>query len=72
MTAGPGGDSRILFTVTDSIEPVGAGPDLVPEQMQQSFASAISDDLLDELVTRLRGQYDVLVNQSAIDAAKNF
>lgn len=72
VTAGPGGDSRILFTVTDSIEPVGAGPDLVPEQMQQSFASAISDDLLDELVTRLRGQYDVLVNQSAIDAAKNF
>lgn len=69
---GPNGESRIVFTVMEAIEPAGAGPDLVAEDARNSFAAAISDDLLDSLVSRLRGQYAVTVNQSAIDAAKSF
>ncbi len=70
VVTGPNGDSRVLFSVIEAIEPAGAGPDLVPDDAKNSFAAAISDDLLDGLVSRLRGQYDVLVNQTAIDAAK--
>lgn len=70
--AGPNGDSQILFVVTEATEPAGAGPEMVPDEVRQTFAAAMSDDLLDQLVNRLRGQYEVTVNQAAIDVAKRF
>ena len=70
--AAPTGDARILFKVTEVFEPAGAGPDSVPENQRQQFAAGLSDDLLDQLVARLQTEYEVTVNQSAIDQALAF
>lgn len=70
--AAPTGDARILFKVTEVFEPAGAGPDSVPEEGRQQFASGLSDDLLDQLVARLQSEYEVTINQSAIDQALAF
>lgn len=70
--AAPAGDARILFKVTEVFEPAGAGPDAVPDDAKKQFASGLSDDLLDQLVARLQTEYDVTVNQSAIDQALSF
>ena len=68
----PGGDGRIIFKVAEVFEPAGAGPDAVPEDARKSFASGLSDDLLDQLVARLQTEYDVTVDQSAIQQALAF
>ena len=54
VIAAPGGDGRIIFKVAEVFEPAGAGPDAVPEDARKSFASGLSDDLLDQLVARLQ------------------
>lgn len=68
----PDGASRIVFKVVESIEPAAADADSVPENERGGFATALSGDMLDELVSRLRGEYDVEVNQAAIDRALTF
>ena len=68
----PGGDGRIIFKVAEVFEPAGAGPDAVPEDARKSFASGLSDDLLDQLVARLQTEYDVTIDQSAIQQALAF
>jgi peptidyl-prolyl cis-trans isomerase D len=70
--AAPAGDARIIFKVTEVFEPAGAGPDAVPEDARRQFASGLSDDLLDQLVARLQTEYEVTVNQSAIEQALAF
>jgi peptidyl-prolyl cis-trans isomerase D len=72
MVPSPGGDGRIVFKVAEVFEPAGAGPDAVPEDARKSFASGLSDDLLDQLVARLQSEYDVTVDQSAIQQALAF
>lgn len=69
---GPQEGTWIVFKVTESFEPVGAGPGSVPEDARNSFAQGMADDLLDQLVTRLQEDYDVTVNQSAINYALSF
>ncbi len=71
-TRGPQDNSWIVFKVTESFEPAGVGPDTVPEDLRDSFASGLADDLLDELVARLQDEYEVTVNQSAINRALSF
>jgi peptidyl-prolyl cis-trans isomerase D len=68
----PGSDGRIIFKVAEVFEPAGAGPDAVPEDARKSFASGLSDDLLDQLVARLQTEYDVTIDQSAIQQALAF
>ena len=68
----PQDDSWIVFKVTESFEPVGTGPDAVPQEARNSFASGLADDLLDQLVSRLQDDYGVTVNQSAINRALSF
>lgn len=70
--ASPTGDARILFKVAEVFEPAGAGPDTIPEDARKQFTSGLSDDLLDQLVARLQTEYEVTVNQSAIDQALAF
>lgn len=69
---GPRDDNWIVFRVTESFEPAGAGPDAVPEEARNSFASGMADDLLDQMVTRLQEDHGVGVNQSAINRALSF
>jgi peptidyl-prolyl cis-trans isomerase D len=52
-----------------SIAPAGADASSVPEDLQKSFATGISDDLLDQLVAQLQTQYPVKVDQIAISQA---
>lgn len=68
----PSDNSWIVFKVTESFEPAGAGPDSVPQDVRDGFAAGMADDLLDQLVTRLQDQFEVTVNQSAINRALSF
>jgi peptidyl-prolyl cis-trans isomerase D len=68
----PQGDGQILFKVTEVFEPAGAGPESVPEEARNSFASGLADDLLDQLVARLQTEYAVTVDQAAIERALAF
>lgn len=72
VIAAPTGDARILFKVTEVFEPAGAGPDAVPADARNQFASGMSDDLLAQLVALLQTEYEVTVNQNAIDQALSF
>ncbi|MHA6684815.1 SurA N-terminal domain-containing protein [Mesorhizobium sp. A556] len=65
----PTGDGQIVFKVEQVIEPAAADASSVPEDMQKSFASGISDDLLDQLVAQLQTQYPVQIDQTAISQA---
>lgn len=65
----PAGDGRIVFSVAEVFEPAGAGPDAVPEDARKQFASGLGGDLLDQLVARLQGEFEVSVNQSAMQQA---
>lgn len=68
----PDDRSRNLFKVTEVFEPTGAGPDAVPAENQQAFASGLADDLLDQLVSKLQGEYGVTTNPAAIQQALSF
>ena len=70
--ANAAGDGRILFKVTEVFEPADAGPDSVPDDARRQFAAGLSDDLLDQLVARLQTEYEVTVNQNAIQQALTF
>lgn len=63
------GDGRIVFRVSEVFEPAGADANAVPEQARKSYAAGIAGDMLDELVSRLRGEYDVEINQAAAQQA---
>lgn len=65
----PAGDARILFKVAQVLEPAGADASTVPEDVRTSFASGLSGDLLDQLVARLQGEYQVEIDQVAISQA---
>jgi len=67
--AAPTGDARILFKVTEVFEPAASGADTVAEAEKTSFSSGLADDLLDELVGRLQGEYEVLINRDAMARA---
>jgi peptidyl-prolyl cis-trans isomerase D len=69
LMAAPTGDAQILFKVAQVTEPAGADASSVPEDLQKSFATGISDDLLDQLVAQLQTQYPVKVDQIAISQA---
>jgi peptidyl-prolyl cis-trans isomerase D len=66
------GDAHLLFVVTEVFEPAGADAESIPEEARRAFASGLGDDLLDQLIARLHGRYEVLVNRSAIDQALAF
>ncbi len=68
----PSGDAQLLFKVTEVFEPAGADANAIGEDVKKQFASGFADDLLDELVAKLRGQYAVSVNPNAIEQALAF
>jgi peptidyl-prolyl cis-trans isomerase D len=72
VVAAPTGDAQIVFKVAEVFEPAGADASSVPEDAQKSFASGMADDLLDQLVAKLQGEYGVTVNRSAIEQALAF
>lgn len=69
IIAAPTGDAQILFKVAEVFEPAGADKSAVPEDAQKTFASGMSDDLLDQLVAQLQGEYQATINREAITRA---
>lgn len=65
----PAGDGRIVFKVTEATDPVGADADTLPEDARKGFAQGFAGDMLDELVSRLRGEFDVEVDRAAAERA---
>ncbi|MEW9808388.1 SurA N-terminal domain-containing protein [Mesorhizobium sp. ZMM04-5] len=72
VVAAPTGDAQIVFKVTEVFEPAGADANSIPDDARTSFASGMADDLLDQLVAKLQGQYGVAVDRSAIEQALAF
>ncbi len=66
------GDAQVVFRVTDVLVPADAGPGALPADMRDRFASAISDDLLDQLVARLQTEYPVTIDRGAVQQALSF
>ncbi|CCV06998.1 Peptidyl-prolyl cis-trans isomerse D [Mesorhizobium metallidurans STM 2683] len=65
----PTGDGQILYKVAEVFEPAGADASSLPDDVQKSFTSGMSDDLLDQLVAQLQTQYDVRIDQTAVAQA---
>lgn len=64
--------AQILFKVTEVVAPMSADASAIPAQTQNQLSTGLGDDLLDQLVAQLRGQYEVRINQAAIDQALSF
>lgn len=72
VVTAPSEDAQIVFKVTEVFEPIGADASAVPEADKDAFASAVADDLVDQLVSRLQSEYGVVVNNTAIQQALSF
>ena len=70
IVSAPTGTAKILFKVAEVFEPAGADASTVPDDVKKSFASGMSDDLLEELVAQLQSQFSVKVDQVAIEQAQ--
>ncbi|PLP58944.1 peptidylprolyl isomerase [Mesorhizobium loti] len=70
VVSAPTGTAKILFKVAEVFEPAGADASAVPDDVKKSFASGMSDDLLEELVAQLQLQFSVKVDQVAIEQAQ--
>lgn len=68
-TPTPQSDGRILFKVTEVIEPANTEASALPEAQQTNISAAIANDMLDELVKRLSGEFDVEINRTAAEQA---
>ncbi|PSJ61703.1 peptidylprolyl isomerase [Kumtagia ephedrae] len=70
--AAPTGDARILFQVTEVFEPAASSPDAVLEAERRNHSTGLVNDMLDQLVARLEGEYPVRVDQAAMARALAF
>lgn len=69
QTPTPQNDGRILFKVTEVFEPAAADATALPEEQRNTLSDGIANDMLDELVNRLRGEFDVEIDRAAAQAA---
>jgi len=65
-------DGQILFKVVEVTEPTASGPEAIPEDQQNYLSTALTDDVLEQLVGELQKQYPVKINQNAIKNALAF
>jgi peptidyl-prolyl cis-trans isomerase D len=72
LTPAPTDGAQIIFKVTEVFEPAGADGSTLADESKTSFSSGLADDLLDQLVARLQGEYDVQVDEAAIQRALSF
>ncbi|WP_295812588.1 SurA N-terminal domain-containing protein [uncultured Nitratireductor sp.] len=70
--ANPAGDGQSLFRVTEVFEPASTTAESIPENQRGAVRSALADDLLDQMVSRLQGKYPVTVNRAAMQEALSF
>ena len=68
----PTGQGQYLFKVTEVFEPASASAESLPDEVVESIAQGIENDLLDQLVVRLQAEHKVTVNRNAMQQALNF
>jgi peptidyl-prolyl cis-trans isomerase D len=71
LAAGGSGDLQILMKVIETYDPTDATAAAIGEAEKKQKSSQLSDDLLDQLVSRLQGDFPVAINQSLIDQSIN-
>jgi peptidyl-prolyl cis-trans isomerase D len=64
--------TQLVFRVDESIEPVGVGAESLSAEDRDRYAQSLSNDLLDQYVTRLQGEFDVKLNEAALRQAQSF
>ena len=69
VSAGGSGEMQYVLRVTEIYEPADKSPAAIAEDQKKRADSAVSDDLLDQLVARLQGDFPVTVNQALIERA---
>ncbi len=69
VSAGGSGDTQYVLKVAETYEPTDKSPSAIAEDQKKRTSSAVSDDLLDQLVARLQGEFPVTVNQALIERA---
>jgi peptidyl-prolyl cis-trans isomerase D len=69
ISAGGSGETQYVLKVAETYEPADKSPSAIAEDQKKRANSAVSDDLLDQLVARLQGEYPVTVNQALIERA---
>lgn len=69
LSAGGSGETQYVMKVSETYEPADKSPSSVGEKEKKKADSAVSDDLLDQLVARLRNEYPITVNQALIERA---
>ena len=72
LVPGPSANSQILFRVTEAFEPAGASAQSIPDADRKRLTAEFADDLLDQLVARLRDDYKVTIDQGALARALTF
>ncbi|WP_421851110.1 SurA N-terminal domain-containing protein [Oricola sp.] len=68
LVKAPAANTYNVFQVTTVAQALG-GVEALPSELRPTLESAMSDDLLDQLVAKLQMEYRVQVYQSAIDRA---
>lgn len=71
VTEAPGGKAQILFRVDETAEPMDVATGVAPNE-KNALSRTISDDLLDQYVTRLQGTHPVIINERAMQSALQF
>lgn len=69
VAAGGSGETQYVMKIVETYEPADKSPSAVGETEKKKANSAVSDDLLDQLVARLQGDYPITVNQALIERA---
>jgi peptidyl-prolyl cis-trans isomerase D len=69
LSAGGSGETQYVMKVAETYELEDKSASAVGEAEKKKASSAVSDDLLDQLVARLQNEYPISVNQSLIDRA---
>jgi peptidyl-prolyl cis-trans isomerase D len=62
---------QILMKVVETYDPTDATAAAISEAEKKQKSSQLSDDLLDQLVSRLQGDFPVAINQSLIEQSIN-
>lgn len=72
VVEGPEEGTQIVFRVLETVQPMNATAEAINQQTKDALAAGLSDDLIDQLVAKLQGQYSISVDRSAIQQALSF
>ena len=69
VASGGSGDTQVVMKVVETYEPTDKSAAAMAEDLKKRSNSAMSDDLLDQLVAKLQTEFPVTVNKALIERA---